>query len=239
MGRLGTKTLNKFASLSALGAGALALAPDAAEASVIYNASPITLTYTVGGGPVTWQSGDGGSTPIPGAHLGFSLYQCWCGIAGVALLPDFFLRVAPSYLATVRNISSYPFMKLVDSGVLTYGPRFPGAAPIASFKSVGGNLYSGGHGQFQNKFALFSFLNSASVVNQGWVELSLTASADNPVTEQLTIGGYAYDDSGAFLPAGSLTPVPEPGTLGSTALAALALGAVGLRRWRSARRKTA
>jgi hypothetical protein len=49
----------------------------------------------------------------------------------------------------------------------------------------------------------------------------------------LTITAFAYDDAGNLLAAGT---VPEPSTAVSTGLAALALGAAGLRRWRKTRK---
>lgn len=236
MDRLGRKTTKKLASLSALGAGALALGPKAAEAGVLYNATPVTLTHTGGGPTVTWNTGDGGSLALPGAaKFGFSMYDCGCGShIGVGLVPNL-LAAAFGYRSTLHS-GSYPFLKLVSAGARTSSYRVPSLLAIASFKSVSSNLLSGGDRQFQNKFFLFSFFNTAnSSTNFGWAELSLSANP-NPLTETLTIEGYAFDDSGARLAAGE---VPEPGTFASTAFAALALGAAGLRRWRAARRKTA
>jgi hypothetical protein len=50
----------------------------------------------------------------------------------------------------------------------------------------------------------------------------------------VTLIDWAYDTSGAQIPAGD-TGTPEPSTLALSGLAALALGAKGLRRWRAAR----
>jgi hypothetical protein len=52
----------------------------------------------------------------------------------------------------------------------------------------------------------------------------------------LTVVSWAFDDTGAPIHAGDEGgTVPEPGTLGTTGLAALTLGALGVRRWRNAR----
>jgi hypothetical protein len=50
----------------------------------------------------------------------------------------------------------------------------------------------------------------------------------------VTLVDYAYDKSGNQIPAGD-TGVPEPSTFVLTGVAALALGAKGLRAWRLAR----
>jgi hypothetical protein len=55
---------------------------------------------------------------------------------------------------------------------------------------------------------------------------------------RVTVEGLALDTSGAFIKAGD-TGVPEPSTMALTGLAALALGATGLRRWRAARKPAA
>jgi hypothetical protein len=249
MGRLRTKTVKKLASLSALGAGALALAPDSAEASVIaYNGAPITLTFTSSADPlnpspsVSWFAGLNGSLPLPApAILAFGLYSCHCGHAKAGAL-GYSLAFATQLLGTISG-GGYSFVGLFNSGSAMPGRGWSGFYPIASFFPYYSSalqssiLLSGGNGQFAHKFALFSFNNGTGGTDFGWAELSLTAfnNFDGTVTETLTIENYAYDDSGALLPAGE---VPEPGTMGSMALGALALGAVGLRRWRAARQKT-
>ncbi len=246
MGRLRTKTVKKLASLSALGAGALALAPDSAEASVIaYGGAPITLTFTSSADPsspatpASWFAGMGSSLPLPGPLLlGFGLYSCSCGHVNAGILGGG-VYLATKSLRTATGSGSDYFVRLFNRGDLMSGPRYSGVYPIASFVTSGSTLLSGGNGQFSHKFALFSFYNSSqSAYDFGWAEFSLSAvnNLDGTITESLTIDNYAYDDSGAQLPAGA---VPEPGTMGSMAMGALALGAVGLRRWRAARQKTA
>lgn len=235
MKRLKAKTARKLASLSALGAGALVWSPQAAEAGTIQYSGIINQTIGIG---QSWQTGDGGSLSLgTGARLGFSLYVCGCSNAIARVLPNASLFLNIVALNSVSN-SIYPFLKLVNAGVMQSGLYYTNFGPaIASFKSSIAGLYSGGQRQFQNRFALFSFRPSATVssYDYGWVHLNLSAGA-NPLTAQLTIVDYAFDKSGARIPAGY---VPEPGTFGSSALAALVLGAAGLRKWRAARRQAA
>jgi hypothetical protein len=248
MGRLRTKTARKLASLSALGAGALVLAPDSAEAASIfaYNGAPITLNFTSSSDPLnpspstSWFAGMNGSLPLPSpAILAFGLYSCHCGHAKAGILGNF-AAFNTQLLGTVST-SATSFLRLFNPGATMSVRGFSGVYPIASFVSYNSSLLSGGNGQFAHKFALFSFYNSSqSATDYGWAELSLSAfnNFDGTVTETLTIDNYAYDDSGARIAAGDVGSVPEPGTMGSMAFGALALGAVGLRRWRAARQKT-
>ncbi len=94
-----------------------------------------------------------------------------------------------------------------------------------------------GDGSFTDKYALFEF-NPGTGPRYGWIELSGSvtdtygpAYANGP---SVTVEGWAYSTSGAQIRAG-YTGVPEPGTFALTGLAALALGAAGMRRWRTAK----
>ena len=82
---------------------------------------------------------------------------------------------------------------------------------------------------YSNQFALFRF-DVGSQTDYGWLELSLRNGFDTgPIVDVI---GYAYDTSGKPIPAGA---VPEPKEL-PLALAALALGAMGVRELRGKRK---
>jgi hypothetical protein len=94
-----------------------------------------------------------------------------------------------------------------------------------------------GDGNFSHKYALFQF-NPGTGPLYGWIELSGFVSnvyGNSPnAGPAVTIEGWGYDTTGAQIHAGD-TGVPEPGTFALTGLAALALGAAGMRRWRAAK----
>jgi hypothetical protein len=75
------------------------------------------------------------------------------------------------------------------------------------------------------------------------MELSLDVTnrwgSDPALGPKVTVEGFALDTSGALIKAGDTGAVPEPSTMALTGLAALALGATGLRRWRAARKPAA
>lgn len=67
--------------------------------------------------------------------------------------------------------------------------------------------------------------------NYGWVRLAFGGPLD--ATTGFTVVDWAYDNSGAAIKAGQTSSVPLPG---AAALAAFAVGATGLRGWRSRQR---
>ena len=96
--------------------------------------------------------------------------------------------------------------------------------------------HSGSNGDFYKLFQFFS--SSANQYDYGWV--SLYQSMSDTSGPDIDLLGMAYDDSGAQIAAGDTgASTPEPSTLSLSGLAALALGAVGLRRWRAARKRAA
>ncbi|GDX97495.1 hypothetical protein LBMAG47_31600 [Planctomycetia bacterium] len=103
-----------------------------------------------------------------------------------------------------------------------------------------GGLSNSGNAAFSgsSKYLLFQFTN-LSTTNFGWIELT---SATTGVTTgepkslySVTLGQWAYDDSGAQILAGQVVPVPEPATATLAMGGALVAGAAGLRRWRKQR----
>ncbi len=223
------KRAKKLASLSALGAGALVLAaPESAEASIVY--TPVNETLSTLNGPLAWTSNP---LALPNEVLRFSVYAS--GSHAAAWANSF---QAPMYWGAT---SSGSFLKLVNKGVspVLAGPYLQfshrGSLVVGAFNNIytASKVRSYGPGQFSHKFAFFSFKDATfNRYDFGWVQLSLKLVSSDL---RLTIQDYAYQTDGTLLAAGA-GAVPEPATSESIALAALALGAVGLRRWRAAKK---
>lgn len=226
-------TVRKLASLSAVGAGALAAIPPA-DAGTIQYSGIINQTLTANH---LWYTGTGGTLALPGsARLGFALYSIHGTALGVAGGNSVFFQ---QVLLPRASAASFSFLKLVGAGALQPALYGAGGGYFNTFRVNGTHLASGGNGQFTDRFLLFDFKTGPSSYDYGWAQLSMAVSGP-PINPVMIIKDYAFDTSGNTIAAGDTgAAVPEPGTLGPTGMAALALGAVGLRRWRAARRQNA
>jgi hypothetical protein len=278
--------LKKLASLSAVGAGALALTADKAEAGIISNyqsLNNLTIGFAAGdaaGGGATftlfsnfqfrfsfqrsfgrtnlgsgffrsiYARGSGrvrtgsGFTYFPGVRFAVNPVQGTFPVGSGSFIHQLaIVSAGKTWFQAVSNSSNF------GSSTATVGARVWGSRSGAPIASVFGNK------SFSHKYALFQFGPSTSPLF-GWIQLSYyvnpaagpncgSNSADPSCVEpppgngpELVLEGYGYESSaadfGSTIPAGY--GVPEPGTFAATGLAALALGATGMRRWRAARK---
>lgn len=235
----------KVASLSALGAGALTLGAANANAGIIYSGvidqhvgftSGISQYTSPLLGPLnaTFQF----KTRIRTQSVSASRKSVWA--YGNKLYFD--------GVSTTR-LSMFAQGKSWKTGILSHRKPFAkGDVGGRTWQRSGYFAYtdfSGNTSPFTDKYALFRFKTSATTWDYGWIELSYSVANTWPLSDrpsdgpEVIIDAWAYDNTGAKIKAGTLPPpgaAPEPATVVSTGLAALALGAVGLRRWRNARK---
>lgn len=133
----------------------------------------------------------------------------------------------------VTGTHAYPYVRV---GTRAWGSSTRGGTPYTVHSTAG-------VGPFTDKYALFAIGGGPDTL-YGWLHLSFSITdgfgPDPTFGPDLTVLDWAYDDSGAQLAAGQTTTpettTPEPASAVSSGLAALAMGAVGLRKWRRARK---
>jgi hypothetical protein len=215
----------KLMSLLALAAGATAM-PQTAKADLVYTdltASPIVI----GAGSAI----DSYTFTLPGtAQMGFQFQGHHTGPTS-----------AYNYFRTIKGPGTGALAGLAQAGGFVI-PKGKGAA----WSAPGGlfyNVYVGSASAlsctptngYTQKYLAFAFTDTTqSAQRYGWVEVSLGITTTTPISggPELTILGYAYDNSGAK-PAFGV--VPEPGSASLLAFGALVLGARGVRSWRKNR----
>ncbi len=233
--------VKKLASLSALGAGAAALTAANAEASIIYS-GPFDAKVGIAPGYGTVYT----SPALPGGgQFAFHLSSIASGIYhGISLYVKGLGGVNEPKFEHFHTSQSITALKVVAPGT-----RFSSAQPLFSVTLdarfwFGALAYLYGLNSFSHQYSMFVFQGCGAPKCYGWIELSLSVrnrpglgqnGANGP---NLDIFGYAYDDTGAKIPAGYTGPgsIPEPASLELAGFGALVLGAAGVRRWRAARK---
>ncbi|HTS76002.1 MAG TPA: hypothetical protein VMG40_07355 [Bryobacteraceae bacterium] len=228
------ETVTKLASLSAIGVSAVVMGESTAIAGVISS------------GLINESVGFNGSASHFSVTLGtlgkfnFQRTQRNVGSTGNAKIR----RIYGTGVSGGLKFAAVSGHMQIFGASATWGERSGSGTKEALGKRFFGlNTFShstsGGNPAFTDKYALFHFGPSAG--DYGWVELSLqlanaggSSGANGP---NVTIVSYAYDNDGVILAAGSETESPEPSTFELSGLAALALGAAGVRRWRAVRAK--
>jgi hypothetical protein len=220
--RLTKKSAARLASISALGAGALGVAAGTAEAAVHYSALNVKVGFGTGFGNNATLTITGtvtifvfrSSTRGTGPHAGYQAWSVWLN---------------GSSIEASNASAGQTWNQLIGGGKRSeeeLGQRLISTSTdfVGRTQSPNGTFYR-----------LFRFrMNRTGPYYYGWLELSQTVTGT--VGPEVTVLGYAWDDTGAMIQAGQTTSntpeTPLPSTMLLGALGALALGAVGLRRWR-------
>jgi hypothetical protein len=226
--------LKRLASLSALGAGALGAASGTAQASsIVYSG---ILDDKVGFG-----NGFNSTARIAGPHGAYAILAA--GYDDIVLsgntfswrlvglgAHDLLFPLSRGGGSRVYSAAAFAAGRKWSNHLLVRSPFYEASVAGAGVSS----RVQWTHFNSTDRYLLFEF---PSVSHQptlyGWAQLLVGFSGDEP---EVTLVDYAYDTSGVKIPAGD-TGTPEPSTFVLTGLAALALGAKGVRAWRAARNK--
>jgi hypothetical protein len=256
--KLNRKTVRKLASLSALGAGAIALTADKAEATIISN----TVNTTVGFSPGSVSSW--GSGILPGsssASFFFARSSSGSSRSGSRRVNatgggSRFVKFAYAGAGLTRGLATFnagakllanPVTSVTRVGLRQWSRSTfqTGSSSSNTHTSSFTSHRIQGRNNFTDKFALFTYTGNSGPLF-GWVELTYKvtdAFGSNPTFgPDLTVIAYGVDDSGAQIAAGDVgggAATPEPSAIYMSGLGALVLGAEGLRRWRAAKRQVA
>jgi hypothetical protein len=210
---------SKLLSLLALASGAVAM-PQTSNADAVFTDLG-TNFVTIGPGGVASFLIDNLPTT---AKIGF----------------EFHAINASSRLVSGGQKAGYVRMKTDGHSFIVPAPAGPTWNQIAGVSSVNGKVGAIGPvvagnvpkpGSFVHLYLPFKFGDGPAPGNQvyyGWIDASLS----NPQVgsgPDVTIFGYAFDNTGAPLPMGA---IPEPAPVGLLAIGALTFGAKGLRAWR-------
>lgn len=209
----------KLLSLLALATGAVAM-PQTGSADVIYTnfVNPVVVGPSANGSFVI--------DTLPGtAQLGF-------------LAHEHMTVVSSSHWVTAGQRAGYVRLRTNASFVIPVGLGKTwnqiGGQETLSGTIGAANFYGHFPPSFDHLYVAFKFKDSTQVNSPllyGWIDLSLS-NPGNGNGPDVTIFGYAFDNTGAQLPTGL---VPEPTPMALLALGALTLGAKGLRSWRKNR----
>jgi hypothetical protein len=223
----------KLASLLALATAAVAM-PQTGNADIVYtdlNSAPAQVGFL--GGTTNFQF------TLPGTALfGFERFERTVTTTSPFTTTHFFRTV----VARDMYGAVPAFIQVAPGGFaapLTYGaPWDQGLSSV--YTAAMGVANSLGHSPnaYDHMYLAWSFVDSTSgnAVRYGWIEVGLsinnvnfTGTSGGP---NVTIYGYAYDNTPGAKPTMGQRPVPEPSSAALLIVGAMALGARGVRNWR-------
>ncbi len=222
----GTGDTTKLLSLLALASGAMAI-PQTSNADIIYTdlrASPAQVGFSGAADYVV--------NNLPGgAFLRF--FRSVMTTTSPFTRSTNVVRVQGSnrrYVGVKDDVNGFAAVVSVAAQPGPVWGQIPGGSFTGGAMGVSSTFLGGRNpGAYASKYLAFVFFDSTHSLRDtyGWVNVGLSYTANGP---DVTIFGYAYDNTGSQIPMGA--GVPEPSSTALLALGALTLGAAGVRKWR-------
>jgi hypothetical protein len=228
----------KLGSLLALAAGAVAM-PQSSQADIIYtdmNANPVQVGFLGGGASFIFTNVP--STVLFGFERDQKLIQTTSPFTTSLLYRTVYARSMFG--------ADFAWLQAGPNGMaapLNYGVPWNAAAPLTFTVTMGwaNTYFRSPSSGYDHMYLAWKFLDGGAA-RYGWIEVGLSIVNVNPFGSSggpnVTIYGYAYDNTGALPFMGQRNAVPEPSSAAMLMIGALALGAPGLRRWRQSRQMT-
>jgi len=219
----------KLASLLTLAAGAIAI-PQTSNADIIFtdlSSNPQGVGYTSANAVFPLD--------LPGSvQFGFFRYQYSTSTTFGTLN---FRSVIAGRLGAGANAGLQVAGGLAAH--LPFGAAWDQGNAIAATRTVAwaSTYVRVPNGGYDHEYLAWQFVDDSpsggGATRYGWVEISLSVGY-YPVGPNVTIWGYAWDNTGAK-PSMGQTSIPEPSSAALMVFGAMALGARGLRNWRQNR----
>jgi hypothetical protein len=195
-------------------AGTAAAVPSAQAAIITFNTS-IVVPATAAGIYINLATGATGSSAGTTTGWDFNPY-----LVGATSALGFYW--SPSTVGGLRGAGVATTSTSNQYAVLTPGTTVNSSSFFTS--AIQGTTPNYTTGATGDKILGFRFVNEATgVLNFGYMVINTTAGNGFPAT----IRGWSYQNDGT-----AITVVPEPSTTALLSVAAIALGALGVRKWR-------
>jgi len=202
--------LAAYATLAGVALAAPAMAPSA-DASIVYSGVVnINIPSTTSGVYLNVETGV--NSPSPGSAPGWDLNP-WN-----STLLDFFTPTPGPGGGGEMVGTGTSYFNMTPGTLVSAASTFASAGTTTTNAGTPLNFNS------SNNYMGFRFLNGASQLEYGWVQISLSGTAG---AQPRSIIGYAFENTGAGILVGA---VPEPTT--TALLGVMAAGALGVRAWR-------
>jgi hypothetical protein len=222
-------TTTKLGSLLALAAGAIAI-PQTGHADIIYtdlSSNPQSVGYTSPN--AFFLLNLPGSVQFGFIRSEFSTSTTFPITTTVRFRSVLAGRLGPGADASIQVAGGL-------AAHMPFGAAWDQGNGLAPLTTVGwASTYTRVPSGYDHEYLAWQFVDDSpsggGAIRYGWVEISLSVGF-HPVGPNVTIWGYAWDDTGAKPFMGQTAPVPEPSSAALLVFGAMALGSRGLRNWR-------